>query len=108
MCRNHKISQLNDQLRKHGLGGRVFITQGIQSLDEWYREAVINAVREFNAFTPNNDPYGEHDMGNVVVAGAKAMWKIDYYDPSMTVGSEEPADCAKTVRVLTIMLAEEY
>jgi uncharacterized protein DUF3768 len=33
---------------------------------------------------------------------------IDYYDPTEEFGSQDPADPTKTVRVLTILLADEY
>jgi hypothetical protein len=36
------------------------------------------------------------------------FFKIDYFDPKMEFGSEDSADPAKTTRVLTIMLADEY
>lgn len=66
------------------------------------------AVSSFDNFTPDNDPYGEHDFGSVNVAGQHLFWKIDYYDPSLCYGSEDPADLAVTRRVLTVMLASEY
>lgn len=103
------IAGLNDLLRTTFLTGRVMLTEGVRALPEATRQDVLTRVRTFTAFTPDNDPYGERDFGAVDVEGAgRVFWKIDYYDPSLTMGSDDPADPRKTVRVLTIMLAEEY
>jgi len=40
--------------------------------------------------------------------GEKLFWKIDYFDLAGEFGSEDPTDPKKTLRVLTVMLAEEY
>lgn len=103
------IASLNDAFRRSFIGGRVLLTAGITSLSEADRIGIMHAVASFGSFTPDNDPYGEHDFGRIdhPVAG-RIFWKIDYYDPSMEQGSEDPADPSKTVRVLTIMLASEY
>src|SRR3954454_7957641 len=58
--------------------------------------------------SPTSANSSEHDFGNFSLAGRKFFFKIDYFDVSMEFGSEDPADPAKTTRVLTIMLAEEY
>ena len=60
------------------------------------------------AATPDNDPQQEHDFGSFDHAGESIFWKIDYYDPTLTCGSEDPSDPRQTVRVLTIMLAADY
>lgn len=66
-------------------------------------------MRSFNAFTPDNDPYGEHDFGSIIIDGQKLLWKIDYFDRSdPDLASPDASDASMTERVLTIMLAGEY
>ena len=72
------------------------------------QSAIREKVETFDAFTPDNDPHGERDFGAFEHNGERIFWKIDYYDRSMTKGSEDPSDPKQTVRVLTIMLASEY
>ena len=102
------IAQLNDQLRCHARGGQVAITSGILDLGPGAAQLVWDAVRSFDQFSPDNDPYGEHDFGAITVLGHKVLWKIDYYDRNLQFGSPDPADPDVTTRVLTIMLAKEY
>ena len=103
-----KIRALNDAFRTTMTGGRVMMTAGVDALPSDVKAVVIRRVATFSDFTPDNDPHGEHDFGNFTLAGRKFFWKIDAYDADMRFGSEDPADPAKTTRVLTIMLAEEY
>lgn len=103
-----RIRDLNDRFRKRFIGGGVVITAGIRDLGDDFRNACIEAVQTFRAFTPDNDPYGEHDFGSFDIAGTRVFWKIDYYDRALRCGSENPADPAVTTRVLTILLASEY
>jgi hypothetical protein len=104
-----KIAELNDLCRTAmGVAGQVFQTRGISALPLADQSAIREKVEKFNTFTKDNDPYGEHDFGAFDHEGKKIFWKIDYYDRTMTKGSEDPSDPKQTVRVLTIMLANEY
>ena len=102
------IRRLNDAFRTTFRNGQVMMTRGVQALGPANLNAIIAKVQAFNTFTPGNDPEGEHDFGAFEHGGARLLWKIDYYTPDMEHGSEDPADPAQTLRVLTIMLAEEY
>jgi hypothetical protein len=104
----NRIACLNDGRRRTFEGGRVVLTEGIAALSEHDCAQVLERVRSFDAFSPENDPHGEHDFGNFDVAGVIYFFKVDYYAPNMDGGSEDPADPAKTTRVLTIMRADEY
>ena len=103
------IAALNDLCRKAmGIGGRLFQTSGITSLPPQDQAAIREKVEIFDDFTPDNDPHGERDFGAFAHNGQRIFWKIDYYDRTLSRGSEAPADPSQTVRVLTIMLASEY
>ena len=103
-----KIAALNDALRKHGTGGRIMLTSGVQSLGQAAVNEILNKVRAFDNFTKDNDPHQEHDFASINVGGNKVFFKIDYYDANLQYASPDPADASKTCRVMTILLADEY
>jgi Protein of unknown function (DUF3768) len=102
------IAKLNDELRCSGQGGRIVLTAGIQAMGAIFVAKALAALRAFDAFDARNDPYGEHDCAVIEVEGRALLWKIDYYDTSLTLHSPDPADASVTCRVLTLMLADEY
>ena len=108
MSRADAIRHLNDRFRQTLNGGRALVTQGVLACGEGFVQRAIAAVQAFTAFTGDNDPHGEHDFGAVEIDGVRVFFKIDYYDLSEQAGSPDPADPNITVRVLTIMLAEDY
>ncbi len=111
-----KIRELNDRTRQQlfvphfmrPFPCQIVHTQGIEAFSEDQRHEIYVAVAEFDDFTEDNDPYGEHDFGLFDYDGHKIYWKIDYYDNDLQFGSEDPADIDVTTRVLTILLSSEY
>lgn len=106
--KTERTRALNDALRTGGAGGRLMLTCGIAALPIGELRAIFDAVQTFSDFNEDNDPYGEHDCALLTAAGHNVMFKIDYYDLTMSAGSEDPSDASQTCRVLTIMLASEY
>ncbi|MER9456560.1 DUF3768 domain-containing protein [Mesorhizobium sp. M0478] len=103
-----RVQTLNDQLRQTGVGGRVVLTAGIASLPAKDIAEILQAIAKFDAFDGSNDPWGDHDAALLHVGDRQLFWKIDTYDRAMTNLSPDPADPAVTIRVMTIMLPEEY
>ncbi|MFM5955387.1 MAG: DUF3768 domain-containing protein [Novosphingobium sp.] len=120
--RSERIARLNDRARQAmGLACVAVATEGFQALAEADQSRVRELVETFDAFTPDNDPYGERDFGAIYRDSAgcwttvrparpeqTVFWKIDAYDRDLRFGSDDPANPAVTRRVLTIMLASEY
>jgi hypothetical protein len=103
-----KIRDLNDRLRKHHQGGTVVVTPGITALGAAQFMGIMRAVSDFDSFTEDNDPHGEHDCAVMRIDGIKIIWKIDYYDTTRQFLSPDPTDPLVTRRVMTVMRADEY
>ncbi len=103
-----RVRQLNDALRRSHTDGQITITAGVAAFDKRRQQRAVAAVAAFEAFYADNDPYDEHDFGVIELDGDRLMFKIDYYDLSLSAHSPDPTDATVTRRVLTLMLAEEY
>ena len=122
LSRAERIARLNDLARRAmGIACVVVATEGVRALPEADQSQLRELVETFDAFTPDNDPYGERDFGTIyrgldgvwstlrpADVAVTVFWKIDAYGRELRFGSEDPADPAVTRRVLTIMLASEY
>lgn len=106
--RRDRIRELNDNARRFLADGRVYVTRGISALPAEDQALIFSRGCSFDDFTPDNDPYGEHDFGAFDHNRIRIFWKIDYYDVHERNGSPNPADPSVTHRVLTILLADEY
>ena len=101
-----KIAALNDAARKTFADCRVYMTSGVQALQQ--SQAIAARVQAYNDFSNGDDPYGERDFGCFTFGGETIFWKIDYFDLDLQMHSPDPSDPTVTARVLTIMLAHEY
>ena len=107
--RAKRIADLNDKFRKNLVtAGRTYMTAGVNTKGPEFVSKALAKVIAFDDFNADNDPHSEHDFGSFELQGEKLFWKIDYYDLAAEFGSKDPTDPKKALRVLTVMLAEEY
>ena len=62
------IAEQNDQFRKtwgadFTVPGRIVMTRGVADLGYAEQAQIMQAVQQYNDFTEDNDPYGQHDFG---------------------------------------------
>ncbi|QQV79402.1 DUF3768 domain-containing protein (plasmid) [Sphingomonas aliaeris] len=114
-----EIARLNDWLRANITSpgaNRIVMTAGVANLigdvalfrGFRKRAELLRTVRDHETFERSIDPHGHRDMGAFDFEGTPCLWKIDYYDRNLDNGSENPADPFETVRVLTILCADEW
>ena len=120
-----RIARLNDLARSAmGVACTAVATVGFRSLPASDQSRVRELIETYNAFDEDNDPHGERDFGTIYQLGdgrwtterprvrhderERVFWKLDYYDRDLRFASEDAADPARTRRVLTIMLSDEY
>lgn len=101
------IAAQNDQFRTKGplgeIAGTFVITQAINAHGPAFVDACVRAVKAFDAFNEDADPFGTHEMGVIEVAGEKVWFRIDLYDTDYEWASPDPTDPEKTRRVMTIL-----
>lgn len=109
------IAAANDTFRRTATSGIVF-TATLAAEGPVTMALLLARVRAFDAFTPDNDPYGEHDYGSfehaLSMGGSPRtetiLWKIDIFaDASLTAGADDPLS-PSAVRILTVMHASDY
>ncbi|WP_246681380.1 DUF3768 domain-containing protein [Mesorhizobium sp. B2-3-14] len=84
------------------------MTAGVAALPAQEIGAIMLAIAAFDTFDENNDPYDTHDCALLYVGERQLLWKIDCYDRSLENLSPDATDPAVTIRVMTVMLPEEY
>jgi hypothetical protein len=103
-----RIRALNDELRQRLTGGMAVITPGVAALGQEAVDRIVKTIEVYDDFCHANDPHEEHDFGAFEADGKQVIFKIDYFDSTLTYHSPDPSDPNVTKRVITIMLAEEY
>jgi hypothetical protein len=96
----NSVAVKNDLCRRTFSGCQVLMTRTVAHDED--RHLILQAVKEFNIFNNDNDPYKEHDFGSFSFNGQTYFWKFDYYDDEYKYFKENGN------RVLTIGLMSEY
>ncbi len=112
--RSARIAALNDQLRCDTANralGQVLVTAAVAAEGDAFKAKIKAALAAMKAkdFKAGNDPYRERDFNAFEVDGKRLFFKVDYFAKGdLRQPSEDPADAAKTERVMTIFFADEY
>ena len=78
---SQRIRELNDDLRQSLAYSprEATTTEGILNLGILAMYHIVKAVGNYDDFTKDNDPWEEHDFGQLNVNGQSIIWRIDYF-----------------------------
>jgi hypothetical protein len=102
-----EIRRLNDEFRTTFRGGKIYLTHGVSSLLVEIVASALLQVTAFSEWTPELDPYGEHDYLSFDLCNREFVFVIQYWDLKLAGPSIDPADPRATKRVGILMLTRE-
>ena len=74
-----RLIDLNDAFRKAGpVSGQWMLTRGVADPGAVFVALATQAIRSYDRFRAEDDPYAERDFGSFDLAGQKLFWTIDY------------------------------
>lgn len=76
------IRMHNDMFRTtlHMIIGDIFLSPKVEKLSEMQQRQLIICIKTFNNFTPENDPEGMHNRGEIEFEGVWYDWIIALFD----------------------------
>ena len=91
MTDTKKIAELNDHVRQRmtspwlipsGVPAKILKTSGIHALPIEEQLVILATIRDFDTFTEDNDPHGEHDFGSLDYKGEKSFGRSTTTPPT--------------------------
>jgi methyltransferase (TIGR00027 family) len=100
---NVAVRRLNDRLRQTFTGGRMVVSPGVLGLPAEARSSVLDRVRTFDAFEPENQEL--RDFGKFRFGGVSYCFELER---SRLADDRDFGDGRVSSRVMTVMRYDEY
>lgn len=105
---NRELGRMNDGFRSAFLEIFWYFSENIKKLPTSVIDEIINRVRKFDDFKPDDDPFGERDFGQFTLEGiGEVTWCICHYDLTLNHFSEDMYDPNVTLPIMKIMFESE-
>lgn len=102
-----KIRETNDKFRVEAKGKEVYISDGIVALGFNMKSKILEQLRSFSAFPPENEGIDCHNSGHFEIYGADVTWTIVTMGGYTQSKSAEAVGAPSQSRMLLIRLSSE-